>query len=376
MGARQSALEGVGINVWECGGESVGMTDFWRGKRVLVTGHTGFKGSWLCLWLQHLGAELCGYALAPPTTPSLFAVADVERDMRSVVGDIRDFEGLLETMAQWQPQVVLHLAAQPLVGEGYRQPVDTYAVNVMGTVHLLEAARQTKSVRAVVCVTSDKCYENQGWAWGYRESDPMGGSDPYSSSKGCAELVTAAYRRSFFAPEADVGVATARAGNVIGGGDWQAERLVPHLLAALARGEAALLRRPSAVRPWQHVLEPLSGYLALAQCLFEDGAAFGEAWNFGPNTDAVKPVSWLAERLGARWGETNPWQQERIEFHEASMLALDSAKAQQRLLWQPVLALEEALQWTVNWAKAYGAGENMRDVTLSQIAEYQQRAQP
>jgi CDP-glucose 4,6-dehydratase len=353
------------------------MTDFWRGKRVLVTGHTGFKGSWLCVWLQHLGAELCGYALSPPTTPSLFAVADIEHGMRSVVGDIRSFEGLLETMAQWQPQVVLHLAAQPLVGEGYRRPVDTYAVNVMGTVHLLEAVRQTKSVRAVVCVTSDKCYENQGWAWGYRENDPLGGADPYSSRKGCAELVTAAYRRSFFAPEAGVGVATARAGNVVGGGDWQAERLVPHVLSALASGEPALLRRPSAVRPWQHVLEPLGGYLALAECLCEGGAAFGEAWNFGPGPDAVKPASWVAERLGALWGQPHAWrQQERREFHEASVLALDSAKAQQRLSWRPVLSLEEALQWTVDWAKACKAGKPMRDVTLAQIAEYQQRAQP
>lgn len=352
------------------------MTEFWHGKRVLVTGHTGFKGSWLCLWLQGLGAETCGYALAPPTVPSMFVAADIARGMNSVIGDIRDLEGVCRAMAQFQPEVVLHLAAQSLVGEGYHQPVDTYAVNVMGTVHVLEAARQTKSVRAVVSVTSDKCYENQGWVWGYRESDPLGGADPYSSSKGCAEMVTAAYRHSFFPPSADVGVATARAGNVIGGGDWQADRLVPHLLSAFIKGEPAQLRQPNAVRPWQHVLEPLSGYLALAQRLCEDPAAFSEAWNFGPGSEAVKPVSWVAEQLGTLWGRETNWQpQEQPTFYEASTLALDSAKAQQRLPWRPVLSLEEALQWTVDWTKAFQSGNDMRAVTQSQIAEYQKRAQ-
>ncbi len=353
------------------------MIDFWRGKRVLVTGHTGFKGSWLCLWLQSLGAETCGYALAPPTVPSLFAAADVACGMNSILGDIRDLEGVRRVMAHWQPQIVLHLAAQALVSEGYRQPVDTYAVNVMGTVHMLEAARQTTSVRAVVCVTSDKCYENQGGAKGYQESDIVGGADPYSSSKGCAELVTAAYRRSFFVPNAGAGVATARAGNVIGGGDWQPERLVPHLLSALAGGEQALLRHPGAVRPWQHVLEPLGGYLALAQCLWEDGAGFSEAWNFGPDADAVKPVAWVAERLGALWGRPGDWRQKtQTLYHEASVLALDSAKAHQRLSWRPALSLEEALRWTVNWAKDFQAGKDMRAATQNQIAEYQERTQP
>ena len=273
--------------------------DFWRGRRVFLTGHTGFKGGWLALWLQRLGADVTGYALDPPTTPSLFAVARVGAGMRSIINDIRDAETLAQAMREAQPEIVIHMAAQPLVRYSYQAPVETYATNVMGTVHLLEAVRQTDSVRAVVNVTSDKCYENREWVWGYRENEPMGGYDPYSNSKGCAELVTAAYRNSYFNPaqysQHGVALASARAGNVIGGGDWAEDRLIPDILRAIAAGEAVNIRSPHAIRPWQHVLEPLSGYLLLAQRLIEDGPAHAEGWNFGPSEEDARPVQWIVE---------------------------------------------------------------------------------
>lgn len=349
---------------------------FWSGKRVLLTGHTGFKGSWLALWLQQLGATVTGFALAPPTQPSLFEEAGVADGMHSILGDVRDLSALQRAMQEAQPDVVIHMAAQALVRLSYDTPVETYATNVMGTVHLLEAVRQTPGVRAVVNVTTDKCYENKEWVWGYRENEPMGGFDPYSNSKGCSELVSAAYRSSFFNP-ADharhgVALATARAGNVIGGGDWAKDRLIPDILAAFAAGKQVPIRNPHATRPWQHVLEPLRGYLTLAEHLYTDGPAFAEGWNFGPNGDDAKPVEWIVRQLARRWGQGASWQIDAGNHpHEANYLKLDISKAGQRLHWQPALRLNDALGLIVDWARARQAGADMHTVTLGQIAAYQ-----
>jgi len=348
---------------------------FWRGRRVFVTGHTGFKGSWLCLWLQNLGAQVTGYALAPPTSPSLFELARVAEGMQaSILADIRDGDTLANSMCEAQPEVVIHMAAQPLVRLSYEQPVETYATNVMGTVHLLEAVRKTPSVRAVVNVTTDKCYENREWVWGYRENEPMGGHDPYSSSKGCAELVTAAYRASYFPAERyeqhQVGLASARAGNVIGGGDWAADRLVPDFIRSVTRGEKLFIRNPNATRPWQHVLEPLSGYLTLAECLYND-LSLAEGWNFGPNEESVKSVRWIAETICNAWGEGDSWGLSAdADLHEAGSLSLVSAKARQQLKWQPRWTLETALQKVIEWHKAFNAGEDMQKVCLRQIDSF------
>lgn len=353
---------------------------FWSGKRVFLTGHTGFKGSWLALWLQQMGAHVTGFALAPPTQPSLFKEADVAQGMHSILGDVRDLLALQRAMREAQPDIVIHMAAQALVRLSYDSPVDTYATNVMGTVHLLEAVRQTPGVRAVVNVTTDKCYENKEWVWGYRENEPMGGFDPYSNSKGCSELVSAAYRSSFFNPTEHachgVALATARAGNVIGGGDWAKDRLIPDILDAFASGRAALIRNPHATRPWQHVLEPLRGYLTLAQRLVEDGPAYAEGWNFGPNSDDARPVEWIVRQLAARWGAGAHWQVDaRDHPHEASYLKLDISKAGQRLAWRPVLRLDDALGLIVDWSHAKMASADMRAHTLAQIAAYQERSQ-
>jgi len=348
---------------------------FWRGRRVFLTGHTGFKGGWLSLWLQQLGAELTGYALAPPTTPSLFEVARVGAGMRSLIADIRDGEALASAMRDAKPEIVIHMAAQPLVRYSYQAPVETYATNVMGTVHLLEAVRQTDSVRAVVNVTSDKCYENREWIWGYRENEPMGGHDPYSNSKGCAELVTAAYRNSYFNParngQRGVALASARAGNVIGGGDWADDRLIPDILRAIAAGQPAPIRNPGAVRPWQHVLEPLSGYLLLAQRLVEDGPVHAEAWNFGPAEADARPVQWLVDGLTRAWGEGTCWQSDTTsQPHEAHCLKLDCAKAHARLGWRPRWPLARALESIVAWHRAHARRADMQTVCLRQIDEY------
>lgn len=349
--------------------------DFWRGRRVLLTGHTGFKGGWLSLWLQRLGAELSGYALAPPTTPSLFEAGRVGVGMRSIIADVRDGAALAAAMQEAQPEIVIHMAAQPLVHYSYQAPVETYATNVMGTVHLLEAVRQTASVRAVVNVTSDKCYENREWIWGYRENEPMGGYDPYSNSKGCAELVTAAYRNSYFNParydQHGVALASARAGNVIGGGDWAEDRLIPDILRAITAGETVNIRSPHAIRPWQHVLEPLSGYLLLAQRLLEDGPAHAEGWNFGPAEEDAKPVQWLVERLTESWGEGASWQlDDQPQPHEAHYLKLDCAKARSRLGWQPCWHLGRTLESIVTWHRAYQQQDDMNTICRRQIDEY------
>jgi CDP-glucose 4,6-dehydratase len=365
MAIRQSTVEGVEVNAV-----------FWQGKHVLLTGHTGFKGSWLSLWLQSMGAQVVGYALAPPTNPSLFEVAEVGKNMTSVIGDIRDLEHLHAVFAEHNPEIVIHMAAQPLVRYSYIEPVETYSTNVMGTVNLLEAVRSTASVKAVVNVTTDKCYENREWAWGYRENEPMGGYDPYSSSKGCAELVTAAYRNSYFHPEKykehGVAIASGRAGNVIGGGDWAEDRLIPDIMRAITQGIPVNIRNPHAIRPWQHVLEPLSGYLLLAQKLYEEGAAYAEGWNFGPNDEDAKPVQWIVETLTQTWGEGASWVLDGGEHpHEAHYLKLDCSKAKTRLDWHPRWNLQETLESIARWNKQWLAGENMKSVSLQQIAAFQ-----
>lgn len=350
---------------------------FWAGRRVLLTGHTGFKGGWLALWLERLGAQVTGLALPPDTAPNLFGLAGLGARLDSRTVDIRDAAALRAAVLGAEPSVVLHLAAQALVRPSYEDPVGTYATNVMGTAHLLDAVRAAPSVRAVVVVTSDKCYENREWVWPYREDEPMGGHDPYSNSKGCAELVTSAFRRSFFAG-GPTAVASARAGNVIGGGDWSRDRLVPDLVGAFAAGRAAEIRNPHAIRPWQHVLEPLSGYLLLAERLAgEGGARFAEAWNFGPADEDCRPVSHLADRLAAFWGEGAGWRLVGGEHpHEASYLKVDSSKARARLGWSRRMTLGQALDWTVAWSRALRDGGDAAALCHDQIAQYEALGRP
>ena len=348
---------------------------FWSGKKVFVTGHTGFKGSWLSLWLQLLDAQVTGYALQPPTNPSLFEVARVEQGMKSIIGDIRDGATLIWTMREAAPDIVIHMAAQPLVRRSYVDPVDTYSTNVMGTVNVLEAVRQTPSVRAVVNVTTDKCYENKEWVWGYRENEHLGGFDPYSSSKSCSELVTAAYRNSYFNSskhsEHQVALATARAGNVIGGGDWAEDRLIPDILRAIETRQSVNIRNPLAIRPWQHVLEPLSGYLELAEKLVINGPNFAEAFNFGPSEEDCKPTHWIVEQLTHQWGESTAWNVDgKANPHEAHYLKLDCSKARAALGWQPRWHLGQTLQSIVVWHKSHSRSQDMRDLCLQQIKEY------
>lgn len=352
--------------------------DFWRGKRVFLTGHTGFKGSWLCLWLQELGAEVVGFSQPAPTQPSLFEAAQVAEGMQSIEGDVRDLTALTVAMAEAQPDIALHLAAQPLVRYSYQNPVETYSTNVMGTVHFLEAVRHTPSLRVAVVITSDKCYENREWVWGYRENEPMGGHDPYSNSKGCAELVTAAYRSSFFSPEkyGDHGVALAsvRAGNVIGGGDWAIDRLIPDMIKAFHLGQPVLIRNPHAIRPWQHVLEPLGGYLLLAENLWQDASKFVGGWNFGPHDDDARPVSWIVDRLTTLWGKGATWELDgRSHPHEANYLKLDCSKAKTELGWQPKLNLSETLAWIVEFYQGYYDDQSAKEIAASQIFRYQNR---
>ena len=346
---------------------------FWAGRRVFLTGHTGFKGSWLALWLQKMGAQVTGFALEPPTTPALFNEARVATGMRSIIGDIREREEFTRALLEADPEIVIHMAAQPLVRASYDDPVGTYATNVMGTVHLLEAVRRARSVRAVCIVTTDKCYENREWAWGYRENEPMGGYDPYSNSKGCAELVTSAYRRSFFEGAA---IASGRAGNVIGGGDWAADRLIPDILRAIGEGEPVMIRNPLAIRPWQHVLEPLSGYLVLCQALWADPRAAAEAWNFGPRDDDARPVQWIVERVCALWGEPAAWTRDAsVHPHEAHYLKLDISKARAGLGWQPRWTLAEALDSIVAWHRAWMSGIDMHAYCLDELERFHRAGQ-
>lgn len=354
-------MENMGIN-----------NNFWKGKRVFVTGHTGFKGGWFSLWLQALGATVTGYALRPLTIPSLFVEARIHDGIHSVFADVSDGEQLLRIMSDSRPDIAFHFAAQPLVRASYRNPSITYSTNVMGTVNFLEAVRQVPSVRASIVVTSDKCYENIEVERGYREDDPMGGSDPYSSSKGCAELVTAAYRRSYF-NNGRAAIASVRAGNVIGGGDWSEDRLMPDMVRAFSAGRTLLLRYPGAVRPWQHVLEPLRGYLMLAEKLWNDGKSASGGWNFGPRKEDTRTVLEVVKLSAKIWGSAAKWSVDgSLAPHEAGILRLDCARSESLLGWTPTLGLEESLEWTVNWYASQRAGDiDMRRVTESQISRYE-----
>ncbi|MEO8926812.1 MAG: CDP-glucose 4,6-dehydratase [Caulobacteraceae bacterium] len=351
------------------------IVSFWRGRRVFLTGHTGFKGAWLALWLTDLGAEVTGYSLPAPTSPSLFELARVRDLVRHLDGDVRDEDKLSAAIAQTRPEVVFHMAAQSLVRVSYEEPVATYATNVMGTVNLLDAVRRTVGVRAVVCVTSDKCYENHETDRPYREGDAMGGFDPYSSSKGCSELVVSAYRRSFFNADQiaahGVGVASARAGNVIGGGDWARDRLVPDVMRAFVAGTRPLIRFSGAIRPWQHVLEPLSGYMLLAERLWGADRTVADGWNFGADEEDTRTVGWVVDRLAALWDAGAGWElSAESQPHEAAHLNLDSGKARSLLGWRPAWSLDEALRQTVAWYRALASGVDMRDFTLRQIESY------
>lgn len=350
--------------------------NFWKNRKVFLTGHTGFKGGWLSLWLHALGAHITGFALeAEPL--SMYNVAGLSSLFtKSIVGDIRDAQTLEQAMKECDPEIVIHMAAQPLVQQSYTDPVGTYATNIMGTVHVLEAARKTRSVKTILNITTDKCYENNEWIWAYRENEPMGGYDPYSSSKGCAELVSSAYRRSFFDGKG-VALATARAGNVIGGGDWAQNRIVPDAMRSFAAGETLMVRNPASIRPWQHVLEPISGYILLCQQLTLEPTSFTGAWNFGPENGNAKPVSVLADIMSDAWGEKAAWTtDDSVHPHEAHFLKLDSSKASYYLQWKPVWQLDRTLRETVAWYKAWNNKEDMRQYSLTQIRNYQNESNP
>lgn len=348
--------------------------EFWNGKRVFVTGHTGFKGPWLCLWLHRMGAQVTGFALPPPTDPSLFELARVGELVDSRTGDVRDLPALEAAMRDARPDIVIHMAAQSLVRYSYDHPVDTFSTNVLGTVHLLDAVRRVPSVRAVVIVTSDKCYYNEEWVWGYREDSRLGGVDPYSGSKGAAELAVNAYAHSYFSAERNPGgpaVASARAGNVIGGGDWAADRLVPDILRSLLKDQPTLIRNPQATRPWQHVLEPLHGYLTLAEHLYNGRHQYSGGWNFGPPERSERTVGWILEQLYRLWGAGFTWERDANPGPpESTFLKLDSSKARGLLRWQPKLDLETTLSWIVEWTRQYQAGADMRQVTLAEIDRF------
>jgi CDP-glucose 4,6-dehydratase len=350
---------------------------FWESRRILLTGHTGFKGSWMTLWLEALGAEIIGFSLRPPTNPSLFELANVSKGITSILGDVRDFELLKKVIADKKPEIIIHFAAQSIVRYSYENPLETYSTNVMGTANVFEAIRQLKLPCIVVNVTSDKCYENKNWIWGYREDEPLGGHDPYSSSKACSELVAAAYRKSFFQGEvserSQVMIATARAGNVIGGGDWSQDRLVPDIVTSFLNDRPVHVRNPHAIRPWQFVLEPLRGYLMLAESLWNHTAGSDDAWNFGPYEEDAQPVSWIVQNIAQLWGNGARWEMDQgTHPHEAGILKLDASKAKSRLGWTPRMRLPQALEWVVEWYKAYGAKKDMREITLRQIDRYEQ----
>lgn len=342
---------------------------FWKGKRVFLTGHTGFKGSWLSLYLTSLGASVKGYALNPPTSPSLFNVAKVNNLIDSQIGDIRDQDLLYESMTTFSPDILIHMAAQPLVRYSYNSPIETYEVNVIGTAKVLEVARSCVNLKSIVNVTTDKCYENDGRSQGYKENDSMGGYDPYSSSKGCAELVTSAYRRSFLQNQG-IGLASVRAGNVIGGGDWAENRLIPDILRSFEKNKSVVIRNPKATRPWQHVLEPLSGYLILAQKMYNDKNKYAEGWNFGPNEKDVKSVDWILDKMISKWPDAS-WKLDRDSSpYEAGFLQLDIAKTKSKLGWRPVWELSYTLEKIISWHKAWLDKEDMQVICLEQIEEY------
>ena len=348
------------------------LPEFWNGRRVFVTGHTGFKGGWLCLWLNRMGARVTGLSLPAPTEPSLFEQTRLAEIVDHHIGDIRDEHVVLDAIATARPEIVFHLAAQPLVRYSYDNPVETYATNVMGTVHVLEACRKVDSVKAAICVTTDKCYENREWIWPYREEDPMGGHDPYSSSKGAAELAIASYRRSY---SGGLRIASVRAGNVIGGGDWASDRLIPDILRALIAGERPMIRNPASVRPWQHVLEALSGYILVAERLLAGDDTAATAWNFGPSEDDTQAVGWIVEQMLDAWGGgaggDRGWDQPNApQPHEAVLLRLDSSKARAALGWRPRLDLNQTLTMIVDWHRLVASGADARVMTLAQIDNY------
>ncbi|MGI8640510.1 MAG: CDP-glucose 4,6-dehydratase [Pyrinomonadaceae bacterium] len=346
------------------------MHDFWNGRRILITGHTGFKGSWLAFWLKMLGAEVCGYALAPEGSPNLFENLRLETQINSVVGDIRDLSAFEKTLQAFQPEIVFHLAAQSLVRKSYREPIETYTTNVTGTINILEAIRQTDFVKSVVIVTTDKVYENKEWHWAYRETERLGGFDPYSNSKACAELAVAAYRNSFYADRETL-IATARAGNVIGGGDWSEDRLLPDVFRSLVFGDKLEIRNPHSIRPWQHALEPLAGYLKLAEKLYAGEKTFADAWNFGPADEDSKSVGWILEEIKRVWNEPVNWEiAEGRQPHEARLLKLDSAKAKSELHWSPRLSLAEAISLTTEWYRAFKNKADLTETTRRQIEFY------
>ena len=361
----QGALEDLGMN-----------RKFWKDKKVLITGHTGFKGSWLSLWLQLTGARVIGYSLPPPTEPSLFETAQVGQELISIEGDVRDLSCLQAVITDNKPEIIIHMAAQALVRRSYNDPIETYSTNIMGTVNMLETVRNSPSVRVVIIVTSDKCYANKEWIWGYRENDRMGGHDPYSSSKACAELVTSAYRNSYFS-EKDydrhgIALASVRAGNVIAGGDWAEDRLIPDIMKAFMEHRPAIIRNPSFVRPWQHVLEPLNGYLLLAEKLWERGQKFVGAWNFGPDEADAKPVSFIVERLTELWGDGASFELVTSrQSHEATFLKLDCSKARTSIGWTPKLSLNQTLEWIVEWYRGYQNKEDIRHITKGEILRFE-----
>ncbi len=346
---------------------------FWKGKKVLITGHTGFKGSWLTLWLKLLGAEVCGFALLPESSPNLFENLELEKQVTSIIGDVRRLDVFEKVLNDFKPEIIFHLAAQSLVRKSYREPVETYLTNVIGTVNVLDAVRRGDFVKSVVIITTDKVYENKEWHWAYRENERLGGFDPYSNSKACAELAVAAYRNSFFA-ESETLIATARAGNVIGGGDWSEDRLLPDVFRSLIFGEKLEIRNPYSVRPWQHALEPLSGYMKLAEKLYNGEKSFAESWNFGPAEEDSKPVGWILEEIKRIWNEPVNWQiAEGIQPHEARLLKLDSAKAKNQLKWSPKLSLDEAVKITVQWYRGFKDKKNLTELTGNQIDFYQNK---
>lgn len=373
MDVGKSSLEKVGLimNYRE------EFADFYKGRRVFLTGHTGFKGSWMSVWLQRMGAEVTGFSLTPPTEPSMFRLCGIEKGMNSILGDVRDYDALLKVMAEAKPEIVIHMAAQPLVRDSYKIPILTYETNVMGTVHLLEAVRHVQSVRAVVNVTTDKCYDNREWVWGYRENEPMGGYDPYSNSKGCSELVTSAYRSSFF-NQKDYGIshqvalASARAGNVIGGGDWASDRLIPDIIRSISSDKTVTIRCPGSIRPWQHVLEPLSGYLLLAKNLYHDGIGYSEGWNFGPGDDDCKSVEWIVKRICSLWEGARYEIDGKPQPHEATYLKLDCSKARMKMQWYPKWTIGTAIDKIIDWTKVYLSGGDIEEMTISQIREYEE----
>ena len=350
--------------------------NFWSGRRVFITGHTGFKGSWLSLWLTQLGAEVTGFALQPSTTPSLYELLGLSKSIDSIIADVTNPGSIEAALVKAKPEIVFHMAAQPLVRQSYIDPYNTYLTNVMGTVNVLQSLRAINSVRSFVNITTDKCYENNEWLWGYRESEPLGGFDPYSSSKACSELITAAFRSSYFNTELHsrhkLGIATARAGNVIGGGDWAADRLMPDILNSFGAERPVVLRNPNAIRPWQHVLEPLRGYLILAHQLFINGANMSEPWNFGPADSEAQTVEWVVDKMAKLWGNGASWEiDSSVQPHEAHFLKLDISKAKHHLNWHPKLNLEGSLEMIVDWERARLDGDDMKNVTIAQIKKYE-----